>query len=91
MDVRILNDPNLLQDKIHFDAQVLSTNCVCKFECTSQQHTRMQSGNVYAINVFGFNTNNKRVSCSLETTNTTSDVFFFSDHKMKREQMDDDM
>ena len=61
MDVRILNDPNLLQDKIHFDAQVLSTNCVCKFECTSNAHANAK-GNV-AINVFGFNTNNKNI-CS---------------------------
>ena len=95
MDIKVLSNPCLIQNKIHFDSQVVSTNCVCKFECTLQSDDKhrtydIQPGNVYEISVAGFNTKDKRVSCSLTQSDTTSGVFFFSDDAMERQHMDDE-
>ena len=33
MEVKILNEIGVDFSKVRFDAQVLSTQCVCKFQC----------------------------------------------------------
>ena len=94
MEVKILNEVGVDFSKVRFDAQVLSTQCVCKFQCEvshgkTGQMGSMSVGDVKQVTVLGFDNTSKRVVCSVVGDTPPNDVFFFSTSSMQRENLDE--